>query len=86
MCRPIQPGDRAPSFSLPAINREGTVSLDEYRGKQPVLMGLFRGLSRPFCRRHLAQLSETGETLKPAGVETLDVVTTTLDPAPPFLH
>ena len=42
--RPIQPGDRAPGFSLPAINREGTVSLDEYRGKQPVLVGLFRGL------------------------------------------
>ena len=35
--RPIQPGDRAPGFSLPAINREGRVSLDEYRGKQPLL-------------------------------------------------
>ena len=42
--RPIQPGDRAPGFSLPAINREGAVSLDEYRGKQSVLVGLFRGL------------------------------------------
>ena len=42
--RPIQPGDRAPGFTLPAINREGTVSLDEYRGKQAVLVGLFRGL------------------------------------------
>jgi len=42
--RPIQPGDRAPGFSLPAINREGVVSLDEYRGKQPLLVGLFRGL------------------------------------------
>lgn len=79
--RPIQPGDRAPSFSLPAINREGTVSLDEYRGKHPVLVGLFRGLSCPFCRRHLVQLSATGEKLKPAGVETLGVVNTTLDRA-----
>ena len=42
--RSKQPGDRAPSFSLPAINREGAVSLDDYRGKQPVLVGLFRGL------------------------------------------
>ena len=42
--RPLQPGDRAPGFSLPAVNREGTVSLDEYRGKQAVLVGLFRGL------------------------------------------
>ena len=42
--RPLEPGDRAPGFSLPAVNREGTVSLDEYRGKRPVLVGLFRGL------------------------------------------
>ena len=42
--RPTQPGDRAPGFSLPAINREGVVSLDEYRGKRPVPVGLFRGL------------------------------------------
>ena len=35
---PKQPGDRAPGFSLPAINREGAVSLDDYRGKQPVLV------------------------------------------------
>lgn len=78
--RPIQPGDRAPGFSLPAINREGAVSLDEYRGKQPVLVGLFRGLSCPFCRRHLVQLSATQEKLKPTGVETLGVVNTTLTP------
>ena len=42
--RPTQPGDRAPGFSLHAVNREGVVSLDEYRGKRPVLVGLFRGL------------------------------------------
>ena len=42
--RPKQPGDRAPDFSLPAVNRESAISLDEYRGKQPVLVGLFRGL------------------------------------------
>lgn len=42
--RPLEPGDRAPSFTLPAVNREGVVSLEEYRGKQPVLVGLFRGL------------------------------------------
>src|SRR3990172_9440453 len=79
--RPIQPGDRAPGFSLPAINREGAVSLDEYRGKQPVLVGLFRGLSCPFCRRQLVQLDAMQPTLKPAGVETLGIVNTTLDRA-----
>ena len=42
--RPIQPGDRAPGFSLPAINREGSASLGDFRGKQAVFLGLFRGL------------------------------------------
>lgn len=42
--RPLQPGDQAPSFTLPAINREGVVSLEDYQGKTSVLVGLFRGL------------------------------------------
>ena len=41
---PLQRGDRAPDFTLPAVNRESVVSLDDYRGKSPVLIGLFRGL------------------------------------------
>ena len=40
----MQPGDRAPDFELPAVNREGTVSLAEYRGKSPVFVVLVRGL------------------------------------------
>ena len=40
----LQPGDPAPSFVLPAVNRDGTVSLDDYRGRSSVLVGLFRGL------------------------------------------
>ncbi len=42
--RPLQPGDRAPDFTLPAINREGSVSLGDFCGKQAVFLGLFRGL------------------------------------------
>jgi peroxiredoxin len=41
---PLRPGDPAPGFALPAVNREGIVSLDGYRDKGPVLVGLFRGL------------------------------------------
>ena len=41
---PLRPGDPAPHISLPAVNREGQVSLDDYRGRSPVLVGLFRGL------------------------------------------
>jgi peroxiredoxin len=41
---PLRPGDSAPPFTLPAVNRDGKVSLDDYRGRSPVLVGLFRGL------------------------------------------
>jgi peroxiredoxin len=41
---PLGPGDRAPAFALPTVNREGQASLDDYRGRSPVLIGLFRGL------------------------------------------
>lgn len=38
------PGERAPDFTLPTAEREGTVSLSDYRGKSPVLLALLRGL------------------------------------------
>ena len=40
----LRPGDPATHFALPAVNREGQVSLHDYRGRSPVLVGLFRGL------------------------------------------
>ena len=41
---PLRPGDHAPDFALPAVTREGSISLAEYRGRNPVLLALFRGL------------------------------------------
>ena len=41
---PLRPGDPAPQFALPAVSREGQVTLDDYRGRSPVLIALFRGL------------------------------------------
>ena len=41
---PVQPGEPAPDFVLPAGHGEGTVSLAEYRGQSPLLLALFRGL------------------------------------------
>jgi peroxiredoxin len=73
---PLQPGDRAPTFVLPAVNREGSVTLDDYRGKRPVLVGLFRGLHCPFCRRQVAQLGLIRDKLAAEGVETLAIVNT----------
>jgi len=79
--RPLQPGEPAPDFTLPAIHREGTVSLADYRGRSPVLLALFRGIYCPFCRRAIAQLGLASDKLEAVGVETLAVVATKLDHA-----
>ena len=74
--RLVQPGDPAPNFTLPAVNREGSVALQDYRGKGPVLVGLFRGLHCPFYRRHLTTMNIGDEELRAMGVETLAIVAT----------
>ncbi len=73
---PLQPGDLAPSFALPAVNRDGMIGLEDYRGKGPVFVALLRGLHCPFCRRHVVQLGITRDKLAREGVETLAIVNT----------
>ena len=51
---PLQLGETAPNFVLDTITREGTIAIDDFRGEKPVLVGLYRGLHCPFCRRHIA--------------------------------
>jgi peroxiredoxin len=79
--QPVQPGAMAPDFTLPAVDREGTVSLADYRGKSPVLVAIFRGLYCPFCRRAVAQMGVTREKLQAIGVATLGIVATNIDNA-----
>jgi peroxiredoxin len=73
---PVAPGEPAPNFTLPAIDRMETVSLADYRGRSPVFLALFIGLWCPFCRRQIAQMGKTESKLKAVGVETLGVVAT----------
>ena len=42
--RTLERGDPAPGFTLPAAHGEGTVSLADYQGRNPLLVALFRGL------------------------------------------
>jgi len=77
----LQPGDAAPPFDLPAVTRDGRVRLDDYVGRTPVLVGLFRGLHCPFCRRQVALFGRMQERLQAAGVELLAVMNTTLERA-----
>ncbi len=84
--QPVQPGDRAPDFTLPAVEREGTVSLSDYRGKSPVLLAVFRGVYCPFCRRAIAQMGIAREKLKAVGVEALGIVATKAENARLFFR
>jgi peroxiredoxin len=74
--KPLRPGDRAPAFTLEAANRDGMVSLADYPPKQAVLLGLFRGLHCPFCRRQVFQLGTVQPALAALGVETIVVMNT----------
>jgi peroxiredoxin len=78
---PVQPGEKAPDFSLPAVHQDSLVSLSSYVGRTPLLIAIFRGLYCPFCRRAVAQFGGTSEKLRKLGVESLAVVATELDNA-----
>src|SRR5882757_6551873 len=78
---PLQPGDRAPNIVLDAITRQGKIALDDFRGHSPILVGLFRGLHCPFCRRHIAAQAQLDTALRQKGVECLTVVNTPIERA-----
>lgn len=72
----IEVGEFAPDFTLPCVTHQGRVSLSDYRGRQPVLLAILRGLYCPFCRQHLARLAATADRLSAAGIATLGIVAT----------
>ena len=78
---PLQVGDRAPNIVLDAITRQGQIALEDFRGQSPILVGLFRGLHCPFCRRHLAAQAQLDAALREKGVESLAVVNTPIERA-----
>lgn len=77
---PLQPGEPASAFALPAANRPGMVSLADLRGRA-FLIGFYRGLHCPFCRRQVVQLGAVQPVLSAAGIETLAVINTPIDRA-----
>ena len=78
--RPLQPGETAPAFALATANFDGTVSFADLSGR-PFVIGFFRGLHCPFCRRQLEQLAGVQPTLRAAGVETVAVINTPVERA-----
>ena len=83
---PLQLGERAPNVVLDAITREGKVAIDDFRGEKPVLVGLYRGLHCPFCRRHIATISKLTPALNAKGIESLAVVNTPVERARLYLR
>lgn len=81
MQMPVQPGELAPDFSVPAVQHDRVIALSDYRGKNPLLLGLFPGLYCPFCRRALTLMAATSEKLKACGIDSLAIVGTELDNA-----
>jgi len=84
--QPLQPGERAPDFTLPAVDRGGSVSLADYRGKSPLLLALYRGVYCPTCRRAIARLGTMRDKLEALGVKPLGVVATSLENARLYLR
>ncbi|HVK90124.1 MAG TPA: redoxin family protein [Mycoplana sp.] len=79
--RPLKPGDRAPNVVLDAINHGGKVAIDDFRGQSAVLVGLYRGLHCPFCRRQIAASAELASALREKGIDSLTVVNTPIERA-----
>lgn len=78
---PLQPGDRAPNIVLDAITRDGKIALEDFRGHSPILVGMYRGLHCPFCRRHITAQAQVDVALRDKGVESLTVVNTPIERA-----
>ncbi len=78
---PVESGQRAPDFVVSAVHEDRTISLADYRGKSPLLLGLFPGLYCPFCRRALAQMATSSRELNSQGVDVLAIVGTDLENA-----
>lgn len=79
--RPLEIGVPAPDFTLTMVETDRPVSLADYRGRTPLLLGLYRGLYCAFCRRAVVRLGRAGDRLRPLGIETLAVIGTTVDNA-----
>ncbi|MBA5800036.1 redoxin domain-containing protein [Rhizobium changzhiense] len=78
--RPLQPGETAPAFALATANFDGKVSFADLSGR-PFVIGFFRGLHCPFCRRQVEQLAGIQPTLRASGVETVAVINTPVERA-----
>ncbi len=75
---PIQPGEEAPDFALPAVPDGGepfTVRLSELLKNGRVLLVFYQDDGMPICTAELKAFAQEMETLRQAGVQVLGINT-----------
>jgi peroxiredoxin len=76
----IPAGQPAPSFRLPSAQGPD-VALDDYRGKQNLVVWFTKGMGCPFCRAQMSQLARAYGQIRELGAEVLEVTVTPLSRA-----
>jgi peroxiredoxin Q/BCP len=75
---PIAPGERAPNFSLPAVDTAGaesTFTLSEAVSRGPVMLVFYQDDGMPICTSELKVFAQEHETLAEAGVQVYGINT-----------
>jgi peroxiredoxin len=72
---PIEVGQPAPSFRLPA-GHGAEVGTEDYRGRSHLVVWFTKGMACPFCRTQMSQLARGYPRLQAAGAEVLQVTPT----------
>ena len=71
----IEVGQRAPSFRLPS-GQGPERGLDEFRGRNHVIVWFTKGMGCPFCRSQMSQLARGYERIRSLGADVLQVTPT----------
>ncbi len=76
--RPIEPGETAPDFALPAVATDGSqlaVRLHDLLAKGPVLLVFYQDDGMPVCTSELKAFAQEHELLAEAGVQVFGINT-----------
>jgi peroxiredoxin len=68
-------GEPARTFRLPSA-QGGDVALDDYKGRQSVVLWFTKGMGCPFCRQHVSQLARAYPRIREQRAEILEVTNT----------
>lgn len=68
----IPVGQPAPSFRLPSAQGP-EIALDDYRGKQNLIVWFTKGMGCPFCRPQMSQLARVYDEIRKRGAEVLEI-------------